>query len=192
MSISNEPIYVDVRRAWNRSALLFVVGPGAAGKSTLGRALAPRLGRTLVDLDEVFLERTGDIGAFIRDEGYEAYALANSELATALAAEATTPTVLVTSSGFLASDNPPDVLAANRALLRTGYNLSLLPAPELEAAVAAMVARQLTRSFNAGAVREEAKARERFYTYRTVGDLLVCTVARPDAVVERLTQHFDG
>ena len=190
MNTANGPIHLDVRRAWDGSVLLFLVGPGAAGKSTLGRSLAPRLRRALVDLDEAFLERFGDIGAFIRDDGYEAYKLANSGLANTLVAEAATPTILVTSSGFLTSDNPPDVLAANRALLTTGYSLSLLPGLELEAAVAAMVARQMTRTFNAGAIREEAKARARFDTYKVIGDLLVCTVAGPEIVAEQLALHL--
>ena len=55
------PIDLIVRRAWNGGKLLFLVGPGGAGKSTLGRSLAPKLWRRLVDLDETFSNRIGDI-----------------------------------------------------------------------------------------------------------------------------------
>ncbi len=156
----------------------------------LGRSLAPRMRRALIDLDEVFLERVGDINAFIRDAGYEAYKLANSHLARALVAEANTPAIFIASSGFLTSDNPPDVLAANRALLTAGYSLSLLPALQLQAAVAIIAARQMTRVFNAGYVREEARARARFDTYKAAGDLLVCTAACPDIVAGLLMPHL--
>jgi len=105
-------------------------------------------------------------------------------------AEANTPAIIIASSGFLTSDNPPDVLAANRALLTAGYSLSLLPAPQLQAAVAIIVARQMTRVFNAGYVREEARARARFDTYEAAGDLLVCTAACPDIVAELLMPHL--
>ena len=143
----------------------------------------------LLDLDETFLVRIGDIGSFIRDQGYLAYKTANSGLATALAEDVTAPVVLVTSSGFLATDNPPEVLTANRALLTRGYSLSLLPSAEKDDTVATIVSRQMTRPFNAGVVREEATARARFETYMAAGDLLVCSAAPPDAIAEALMPH---
>jgi shikimate kinase len=46
----------------------------AAGKSTVGRILAHRLGRQFVDLDELVLERTGrTAAAIIRDDGEVAF-----------------------------------------------------------------------------------------------------------------------
>lgn len=64
-SESESIIHLEARRAWNGSALLFIIGPGASGKSTLGRALATHLQRKLIDLDDVFLERVGEISLFI-------------------------------------------------------------------------------------------------------------------------------
>jgi shikimate kinase len=40
-------------------ANIFLVGMMGAGKSTIGRALAERLGRAFVDCDKVLVERTG-------------------------------------------------------------------------------------------------------------------------------------
>lgn len=179
-------IHLEARKAWNGSALLFIIGPGAAGKSTLGRALATHLQRKLIDLDDVFLERVGDISLFIREAGYEAYKARNSVLARTLVNELTSPTVFVTSSGFLTTDNPPEILAANEALLKTGYSLSLLPTTDLEDAVRILVARQMTRTFNAGIAKEESRARERFGIYQAAGDLLVCSTANPNIIARKL------
>jgi shikimate kinase len=191
VSASSPAIQITVRRAWSNNTLVLLVGPGGAGKSTLGRSLAPLLGRTLVDLDEAFLARVGDIGAFIRHEGYEAYKVGNSKLATALVDEMVSPALLVTSSGFLTADNPPDALAANHAVLARGYSISLMPSPDLDEAVATLVFRQMSRPFNQGAsvAAHAATARARFETYMTAGDLLVCSSAPPDSVAVALCGH---
>jgi len=146
----------------------------------------------LVDLDELFLARIGNIGAFIRDQGYPAYKSANSSLALALAEAARDPTILVTSSGFLANDNPPDTLATNRALLASGHVVSMLPACEMAAAVGIIVSRQMARPFNSGIARERATAQERFATYKDAGDLLVCSAAEPDAIAAELASYLTG
>ena len=104
--------------------------------------------------------------------------------------EATCPLVLVASSGFLTSENPPETLAGNFALLSRGYSVSLLPCSDNERAVATIASRQMTRAFNAGVAKEEAKARARFETYKAAGDLLVCSVAPPDAIAEALMPHL--
>jgi shikimate kinase len=146
----------------------------------------------LIDLDEAFLVRIGDIGAFIQDKGYEAYKTANSKLAASLVDETCTPVVLVTSSGFLTSDNPPGVLAANHALLSRGYSVSLMPAPEIEEAVATIVSRQMARPYHQGIAREAhaATARTRLTTYMAAGDLLVCSAAPPGEVAGALGAYL--
>lgn len=100
--------------------------------------------------------------------------------------------MFVTSSGFLTTDNPPEILAANEALLKAGYSLSLLPTTDLEDAVRILVARQMTRTFNAGIAKEETRARERFGIYKAAGDLLICSTANPDIVARQLMPHLTG
>jgi thymidylate kinase len=56
-----------------------LIGPGGAGKSTVGVLLAERLGMASVDLDRRFGSRAGDIGEYISRFGYHAYARANVE-----------------------------------------------------------------------------------------------------------------
>ena len=54
-----------------------LVGPGGAGKTTIGAALAQRLGARFGDLDAEFTARHGDISAYLDAHGYEAYAAQN-------------------------------------------------------------------------------------------------------------------
>src|SRR5690606_4023342 len=120
-------IDISQRRAWNGAPLVFLVGPGGAGKSTVGRLLAPILGRHLIDLDTEFCGRVGQIDQYIRSPGYVAYKQANSRLARLLANEVSRPAIMVTSSGFLSLDNPPETLLENRNLMAQGYSICLLP-----------------------------------------------------------------
>ncbi len=56
------------------SGNIFLVGMMGAGKTTLGRALAQRLGREFVDSDRVLVERTGvPIATIFEIEGEEGF-----------------------------------------------------------------------------------------------------------------------
>jgi hypothetical protein len=70
------PAFVSAT-AMHRAAAIHLVGPGGAGKSTLGLALATRLGVAFIDLDEQFKIGSGDISAYIEANGYDAYAEQN-------------------------------------------------------------------------------------------------------------------
>ncbi|WP_424484995.1 shikimate kinase [Pseudomonas sp.] len=54
-----------------------ILGPGGAGKSTVGALLSTNFGIPVVDLDIYFIENVGDISHFIRTHGYVAYARKN-------------------------------------------------------------------------------------------------------------------
>jgi shikimate kinase len=57
--------------------MIQLVGPGGAGKTTIGAALAERLGVRFLDLDAEFAARHGNISAYLDTHGYEAYAEQN-------------------------------------------------------------------------------------------------------------------
>lgn len=80
--------------------MIQLTGPGGAGKSTVGAALAARLACPFLDLDREFERRNGDIDVFIAEHGYTAYARANVEAYIAIALDRPT-CVLALSSGFL-------------------------------------------------------------------------------------------
>ena len=54
--------------------MIRLIGPGGAGKSTIGALLAQRLDLAFVDLDRHLADRVGDIGDYINTHGYGTYA----------------------------------------------------------------------------------------------------------------------
>ena len=60
-------------------AMIRLIGPGGAGKSTIGALLAERLDVPFVDLDRHLVGRVGDISEYIGRHGYDAYARENVE-----------------------------------------------------------------------------------------------------------------
>lgn len=181
---------MDERLRWSGNGHLLLIGPGAAGKSTLGVVLASVLSRPLIDLDQEFGSRHGQIDAFIGAEGYDRYKLLNSALAEEIATASECEIALVTSSGFLTPDNPPAALETNLRLLAASYSICLLPSRDLERAVSIIVNRQLQRSFARDRAGEEETIRTRFPVYMALGDLVVFSEASPTdiarAVAERL------
>ena len=70
----------------NKARNIFLIGPRACGKTSVGRALAKRLGLDFVDTDHAFTETTGmDIASFVERNGWDAF---RDEEAAALAREA--------------------------------------------------------------------------------------------------------
>ena len=165
------------RREWSDAAVLFLLGPGGAGKSTLGKALSAHLDWLLIDLDLVFCEQIEIIGPFIARHGYDRYREENLLLAERLVASALRPVVFVTSSGFLAADKRSSDYRNAKALIATGYAVTVLPSLDEEQATATVVARQLKRGFGFTHGAEEQKFRTRFAIYKEEGDALLIGVA---------------
>lgn len=66
-----------------------LIGPGGAGKSTIGALLAERLEIAFVDLDQHLAGRVGDISKYIGWHGYDVYAPKNVETYCLLCREET-------------------------------------------------------------------------------------------------------
>lgn len=164
--------------------MIYLIGPGGAGKSTTGRVLARRLGVPFYDLDAGFAARLGDIDAFIAAHGYPAYTRANVAAYRSIARGAPDG-VLALSSGFMtyAPAVHPRYVAIRRGIASSPTTFVLLPSLDLEACVAETVRRQLTRPIGRrSAAREEAVIRERFAVYVALPASKVETM-RPPAVV---------
>jgi shikimate kinase len=147
--------------------MIQLVGPGGAGKSTVGAVLAARLGCSLVDLDREFERRHADIDAFIAAHGYAAYARENVETYLAVAPERP-DCVLVLSSGFMVYPESvhPAYPAAREAIARDRATFVLLPSLQRDACIAETVRRQLGRPFSRrDEARERAVIEERFGRY---------------------------
>lgn len=183
-------ISIIERRQWTGGALLFIVGPGGAGKSSLGQLLAPLTHRRLLDLDQIFKSEVGPIDQYIQNFGNEAYRSRNSSLAKSLVRGCLDQILLVTSSGFLAEDNPPLVLADNQALLRQGYSLSLLPDDDHKLTCEIIVERKMSRGLVLDPQRERQKINSRLPVYRAAGDMLVVSKAALSTIAATVAERI--
>lgn len=101
---------------------LYLIGPRASGKTTLGRSLARKLSRPFVDLDAVFLARRGEtIADLVAREGWDAFRRVEADI---LADVAATPGQVVATGGGAV------LLPENRRILAEGVVLYLQASPE--------------------------------------------------------------
>jgi shikimate kinase len=178
--------------SWRRASQIQLIGPGGAGKSTVGAALATRLGCPFHDLDREFERRRADIDAFIDAQGYEAYARENVsvylELVPHLAGS-----VLALSSGFMVYPVSvhPTYITVTEAIARSRTTIVLLPSLDRESCVAETVRRQLGRPFGRrDALREEAVIRERFDRYVELPPMKVETMRPARELAAALSLHL--
>lgn len=168
---------------------IVLIGPGGAGKSTVGARLAERLGIGFVDLDRRFADRAWDISEYIDRFGYHAYARMNVETYCALLSESDADArVVALSSGFMTypHDSHPDYTQLRCDIEQRPTTLVLLPSLDREICVAETVRRQLTRPFARSAAREEAVIRERFPIYVGLRARKVETMRSVEAIVDEL------
>ena len=169
-------------------SMIQLIGPGGAGKSTVGAALAARLRCPFRDLDREFERRRGNIDACIDAHGYEAYARANVSVYLELRPHCV-GAVLALSSGFMVY--PPAVhqayAALRQAIAQSHATIVLLPSLDREACVAETVRRQVGRPFaRRSAAREEAVIRERFDQYRILPAIKVETMRPVPEVISAI------
>jgi len=159
---------------------IYLVGPRASGKTTLGRAIACALGRPFLDLDEEFTITTGrTIAEVVESEGWEGF----RDLETAvLAAVAETPGSVVATGGGVV------LKARNRELLVQGVTVYLQT--DAEKVVARLMAELLPEQRPAltdlsleDEVRKTVQEREPYY-------LSVAHLIAPDRPIEELTERL--
>ena len=160
---------------------IHLVGPGGAGKTTVGAFLKDRLNTPFVDLDMVFRERAGDISDYVQRRGYQAYARYNVDVYRSIAAEAC---ILALSSGFMtyAAEVHPNYVEVRAAIAESPTTVVLLPSLDLETCVTEIVRRQVHRHVGLVAAREEVKIRERFPVYMALPAPKVTTMQAPEAI----------
>ncbi len=166
---------------------IHLVGPGGAGKSTVGAALADRIEFPFLDLDSEFMSRVGDISEVIDRDGYRTYARMNVETYLAIA-DAGGPSVIAMSSGFMtyAEDIHPLYLGIHSKISSSPTTFVLLPSLELESCVRETVRRQLTRPFVHSAPKEESVIRERYGIYMAIQATKIETGGSADQAVEHI------
>jgi shikimate kinase len=159
-------------------SMIQLIGPGGAGKSTVGAALATRLASPFCDLDRAFERRRAGIDTFIGAHGYDAYARENVAVYLEVAPHLL-DAVLALSSGFMvyAPALHPAYATVRKTITRSPATVVLLPSLDCETCVAETVRRQLGRPFGRrDAAREEAVIRERFEQYMELPAIKVETM----------------
>lgn len=168
--------------------MIQLIGPGGAGKTTAGAALAARLGVAFTDLDAEFAARNGDISAYLDAVGYDGYAARNVGLYATLLRERAQPGVLALSSGFMTyrDDVHPVYVHYRRQIIASDATFVLLPSLDLETCVAEIVRRQSLRRFSRPPEREEQVSRARFPIYASLPARTVETMRSIEDVVDEL------
>lgn len=172
---------------------IFLIGPGGAGKSTVGAFLAARLGYACADLDDAFCTHVMNIREFIGLFGYERYLEENAKLLETLLTTTHVSTVFILSSGFLATDIRPDIVEQNRdRVQRAGLSVLLLPSRDYHEALSCIVARQLKRGFGLKRESEIAKFDQRFSQYLCLGDVQIFSMDAPEVIAAHLANVLSG
>jgi shikimate kinase len=172
--------------------MIRLIGPGGAGKSTVGFALAKRLNLPFVDLDKQFTGRAGDISAYIAGNGYRAYANRNIQVYLDTLGSVCDGAVLALSSGFMTygDDAHPDYRDICQDIARSRSTAVLLPSFDFERCVTETVRRQLLRPFRRSAEREAQVIRERFEVYLGLPVKKFETTGPIEAVVDALVSEL--
>ncbi|GFK95671.1 Shikimate kinase 2 [Fundidesulfovibrio magnetotacticus] len=159
---------------------IYLVGPRACGKTTVGRMLAQSLGRPFVDLDDEFVETTGrTIADVVESEGWDSFRELET---TVLAAVAATPGHVVATGGGAT------LKARNREILAEGVVVYLQADPEkvVERLMAELKPAQrpaLTDLNLEDEVRKTVREREPYY--------LACAhLVAPDRPLEELAERL--
>ncbi|WP_346778829.1 shikimate kinase [Burkholderia sp. Ac-20344] len=147
------------------SLRVHLIGPGGAGKTTVGAIVAARLNWRFADVDQCFLAAHGNIADFIRDRGYVEYATQNVRLYEQLRQRMSAPTIWAMSSGFMLypDDVAPAYPALRRCIEKDRFTALLLPSFDLERCAKRVVERQMARPYlSANEADEMRKIRDRF------------------------------
>jgi shikimate kinase len=164
-----------------------LVGPGGAGKSTVGSELASRLDLPFIDLDLEFMEHVGDISHHIDHCGYHSYASENVRLCLTIMA-IPGDGVIALSSGFMAYAESvhPAYPALRSRICKSPTTFVLLPSLDLEACVDEIVRRQVARPIGRSPEREDAVIRERYAIYMAIPATKIETMRPVTEIVEQM------
>lgn len=104
---------------------IFLYGPPGAGKTTVGKLLATRLGRQFIDIDEAIESQRGQpVNTLIREHGEDAFRRLESDVCKYLACQSN----LVVASGggaLLDIESRTDTLASSHVILLTAQEHEL-------------------------------------------------------------------
>lgn len=100
---------------------IYLIGPRACGKTTIGKELAQALGRSFVDTDALFVKKHGEIAAFVDAHGWEAFR--DAEAAVLEQVHRENDHVVGCGGGIVLRDE-------NRVRLKEGFSVYLKTLPD--------------------------------------------------------------
>lgn len=109
----------------DRMENIVLIGMPGCGKSTIGKALAKKLGRPFVDADEEIVKEIGDIPAFFTTYGEEAFRKAETAVLTRLGKAS--GMVIATGGGCVTREENYPLLHQNGRIIRIHRDLAELP-----------------------------------------------------------------
>jgi shikimate kinase len=170
------------------SAAIRLVGPGGAGKSTIGALLAERLEIAFLDLDRHLARRIGDLSEYIDRQGYNRYARENVETYCSLFGGQMRRGVVAFSSGFMTytSDIHPEYVRLRSEIEQHPNTFVLLPSLDRDICAAETVRRQIARPFGRSSAKEEAVIRARFEIYMAVPAQKIETMRPVAAAIDEI------
>ncbi|MCH7316881.1 MULTISPECIES: shikimate kinase [Acinetobacter] len=176
--------------------LIYFIGPGGAGKTTVAKLLSAEFGFDYYDLDEYFMQSEGDITQYIIQHGYKEYAARNIQLFMQLQIkyDLNKIMIIVCSSGFMAypHDIQQDYMKIKDEIESHIFTFLMLPSLALETYVQEIVARQMNRAYlNPVRAKEELKIRQRFQLYSNLKCRVLLTDQIPDQVAANVKQILD-
>lgn len=150
---------------------IILIGMPGCGKSTVGRALAEKLGRPFVDADEEIVKEIGDIPTFFAQRGEEAFRRVETSVLTRLGKES--GLVISTGGGCVTREENYPLLHQNGVIIRLDRPLSLL----------ATEGRPISRNTELSLLFAK-----RDPLYETFGDLTIENRGTVDQVVDRILE----
>lgn len=133
--------------------LIFLVGPRACGKTTIGRLLAQRLTLPFIDTDHYLLEQAGrTVAQIVEAEGWSGFRKRESDALRAVAAIHPEGAVIATGGGMVLDER-------NRAFMREQGHVFYLSAP-VEALATRLSSNPLTAqrpSLTGADIRDEVR-----------------------------------
>ncbi|WP_246637202.1 shikimate kinase [Burkholderia catarinensis] len=177
------------------SLLVHLIGPGGAGKTTVGAIVADRLNWRFLDVDHCFLASHGNIAEFIRHHGYIEYATRNVRLYEKLRRGIAEPAICAVSSGFMLypADVVPGYSALRRCIEADPHTVLLLPAFDLESCARLIVERQMSRPYlNANEADETRKIRDRFPAFMRLNCKRLASSGSPEQLAADLERIIVG
>jgi shikimate kinase len=140
----------------------------------------------LIDLDQEFLKKYGDIGKYIHEISYENYYQENSALFFELLGKYKEDTLFILSSGFFTYADVALCQKNISAIKKYGISIRLLSDKDKDKSTMIVVERQLKRGFGLEREKEIKKHKERFDIYKPHGDIKIYSSATPSEIAEEI------